>query len=100
MSNIKNGMRAAIAGFILASATLSPAFADDTEIYLSTAPSAAVRPNVLLIVDNSRSMDANDVTGERAEYNREHDVCDVRQLHRRPHLLQGEGRRAAGLHVD
>ena len=70
MSNIKNGMRAAIAGFILASATFSPAFADDSEIYLSTAPSAAVRPNVLLIVDNSMSMDASDVTGERTEYNR------------------------------
>ena len=56
----------------------APALADDSEIYLSGSPATGAKPNVLLIVDNSGSMGANDATGERREYNPGHHVRDVR----------------------
>src|SRR5688572_15627814 len=47
-----------------------PALADASEIYLSSTTAASVKPNILLIVDNSYSMDADDVAGERVRYSR------------------------------
>lgn len=67
----RNRLNGILVGCTLALACAVPAVADDSEIYLSsTAGAAGVRPNILLIVDTSMSMDASDVSGEKVEYNR------------------------------
>jgi type IV pilus assembly protein PilY1 len=58
--------RAAVA-IALAGLLTLPAFADDTEIYVNPNAVTNIRPNILLIVDTSGSMDSA-VTGARAPY--------------------------------
>jgi len=61
-----NRLAAALIGMLCA----FPALADDSEIYLSTTTAVAVKPNILLIVDNSYSMNADDVLNEKVPYSR------------------------------
>lgn len=70
MFNFKNVVTGLATGIVLSLGSIAPAMADDSEIYLTTGPAGGVRPNVLLIVDTSRSMEAADSTNERQpEYN-------------------------------
>lgn len=48
--------RAVLAGLIASLASLSPALADDTEVFFSQGAARGIRPNVLFIVDTSGSM--------------------------------------------
>ncbi|HEV7605941.1 MAG TPA: PilC/PilY family type IV pilus protein [Steroidobacteraceae bacterium] len=65
-----HSIRATLLGIALAFSCISPAWSDDSEIYVNAATStSAVKPNILLIVDTSISMRDSDITGERARYN-------------------------------
>lgn len=45
-----------VAGVVLSMASVAPALADDTEIFVNQASARGVRPNILFIVDTSGSM--------------------------------------------
>jgi type IV pilus assembly protein PilY1 len=62
-------LRARLIAAVLGLATGFAAFADDTEIYLNNnTATSAVKPNIMLMVDTSRSMIDNNITNERARY--------------------------------
>lgn len=48
---------AVLLGFSFTTLSLSPAYADDTDIFLGRVSAGTIRPNVLFILDNSGSMD-------------------------------------------
>lgn len=69
MSMLKQKIRGALLGAVVALASGAPAWADDTEIYVNSSTSTtSVKPNILLIVDTSISMRAVDVANERTRY--------------------------------
>ena len=68
MSTIRNRIVSAVLGSVFALACVSPALADDSEIYVTTNASVGIQPNILLIVDTSISMNAKDASGERTPY--------------------------------
>ncbi len=79
----QSSIRAALAGALLAMCCGVPALADDTEIFVNPAAAAGVRPNLLLIIDTSGSMDSA-VTVTRRPYDpaREYDgACDKNYLY-------------------
>src|SRR5215470_11528036 len=53
-------------GASLALCSLAPAFADDTEIYVGSV--STVKPNILLLIDTSFSMDTRDATDDHATF--------------------------------
>lgn len=65
--NMNKRWRALACGFALAVATAAPTLADDTEIFLNQAAQRGVRPNVLLVMDTSGSMNGT-VTNTKAPY--------------------------------
>jgi hypothetical protein len=67
MARIKLRLTLRSAALLLALLITLPAFADDTEIFRSTAASAGAQPNVLFIMDTSGSMDSL-VTSPRPPY--------------------------------
>jgi type IV pilus assembly protein PilY1 len=66
MLTIKQRFRAILLGLGLAVSSGSPAIADDSEIYVGGV--STVKPNILLIIDTSKSMDADDVNDDRPVY--------------------------------
>ncbi|MEZ5500460.1 MAG: PilC/PilY family type IV pilus protein [Steroidobacteraceae bacterium] len=56
MSTISRSLTALAAGTLLCIGAVSPAIADDTEIFISQINSAGVRPNILFVIDTSGSM--------------------------------------------
>ena len=66
MRTFKHRLHATLLGFGLALASITPALADDSEIYVGAV--STVKPNILLILDTSKSMDADDINDDRPVY--------------------------------
>ncbi len=70
--SLRNRIGNALLGGLATLACVGPALADDSEIYTNASTSAAaVRPNILFIVDTSGSMETKDVFNERAVYQKD-----------------------------
>ena len=59
MRSSKQRVRGFVYGLTLAVSAIAPAYADDSEIYVGAV--STVKPNILLIIDTSYSMNGNDV---------------------------------------
>lgn len=55
--NMSGKLKAAAVSFAYVMTAVSPAMADDTEIYVGGSASSGGAPNVLMLIDNSRSME-------------------------------------------
>ncbi|MBU2963977.1 PilC/PilY family type IV pilus protein [Amphritea sp. 2_MG-2023] len=61
--NMNNSMRSFCLGILGTLFTMTPVWADDTEIFFGGTTNISVRPNVLFILDTSGSMGSTDGTG-------------------------------------
>ncbi len=66
MRTMKKRVSSILLGLGLALSSLTPAFADDSEIYVGAI--TTVKPNILFIIDTSMSMDASDVNDDHATF--------------------------------